>query len=289
MEAALLAIEAANTACSDTASQAERALEEARFRADEARWRYEAVNPDRRLVADNLERLWNDRLQAVRECEERLERAQAQSRHRELTPEEREAWLSMGVELERAWRHEAAPPELRKRIARAALVEIVVTVEGTLVTLVLHWQGGSHTELRVRQNRVGEHRMAADAETEDLIRELARILPDRLIASFLNRAGTTTGQGNGWTVARLRAFRSNNIAVYREGEMRERNEMKLEEAAAHLSVSEKTVRRLIHSGAIPARQACKGAPWVIDAADLPEQAQDVPPAQSRRQEFPNLQ
>ena len=71
--------------------------------------------------------------------------------------------------------------------------------------------------------------------------------------------------------------------------MRERNEMKLEEAAAHLSVSEKTVRRLIRSGAIPARQACKGAPWVIDATTLPEQAQDLPPAPARPQEVLDLQ
>ena len=290
VQAALLALEDANTASSATALQAERALEEARFRADEARWRYEAVNPDNRLVADNLERLWNDRLQALQECEDRLSRAQAQSRRREPTPEEREAWLSMGAELERAWRHEAAPPDLRKRIVRAALVEIVVTLQDTIVTLVLHWQGGSHTELRVRKNRTGEHRMAADAETGNLIRELARIMPDRLIASFLNRAGRRTGQGNSWTVARLRAFRSNHdIAVYREGEMRERNEMKLEEAATYLSVSERTVRRLIRCGAIAAHQACKGAPWVIDAAALPDHVQDLPPAQISQQELIDLQ
>ncbi len=290
VEAALLAIADANTASSETVLQAERALEEARFRADEARWRYEAVNPDNRLVADNLERLWNDRLEELQTCEDRLSRAQAQSRPQEFTPEDREAWLSLGADLERAWRHEAAPPELRKRILRAALVEIVVTVEDTIVTLVLHWQGGSHTELRVRKNRTGEHRMAADAETGHLIRELARIMPDRLIASFLNRARKTTGQGNGWTVARLRAFRSNHgIPVYREGEMHERNEMKLEEAAEHLSVSEKTVRRLIQDGIIPVRQACKEAPWVIDATALPERLQDIPPASDPRQEMLDLQ
>ena len=132
--------------------------------------------------------------------------------------------------------------------------------------------------------------MAADAETEGLIRELARIRPDRLIASFLNRAGKTTGQGSSWTVARLRAFRSNHgIAVYREGEMQERNEMKLEEAAAHLSVSEKTVRRMIHSAVVPARQVCKGAPWEIDATALPEHVRDIPPARNTRQGVLELQ
>ena len=87
------------------------------------------------------------------------------------------------------------------------------------------------------------------------------------------------------SVPHLKAFRSNHdIPVYRDGEMRERNEMKLEEAAEYLSVDEKTVRRLIRSGAITARQACKGAPWVIDATVLPKRVQDFPPAQKPRQE-----
>lgn len=291
VEAALQAIEDANTASSEIVLQAQRLLEEARFRADEARWRYEAVNPDNRLVAGNLEQLWNERLQAVQECEDRLSHVQTQSQHQEPTPEDRAAWLAMGAELERAWRHEAAPPELRKRIVRAALVEIVVTVEDNIVRLVLHWQGGCHTELKVRKNRTGEHRLAAGAETVELIRDLARIMPDRLIASFLNRAGKKTGQGNSWTVARLRAFRSNHdIAVYREGEMRERNEMKLKEAAEYLSIDEKTVRRLIRSGAITARQTCKGAPWVIDATTLAAYAlHKTPAASDPRQEMFDLQ
>ena len=285
VEAALLAIEDANVTTSEAVLHAQQALEEARFRSDEAHWRYAAVNPDNRLVADNLERLWNDRLQVVQECEERLSRVQAQSPRQDLTHEDRAAWLAMGAELERAWRHEAAPPELRKRILRAALVEIVVTVADNIVGLVLHWHGGSHTELRVRKNRTGEHRLAAGAETVELIRELARIMPDRLIASFLNRAGKKTGKGNNWTLGRLKAFRSNHdIPVYRDGEMRERNEMKLEEAAEYLSVDEKTVRRLIRSGTIAARQASKGAPWVIDATALPERVQDLPPALNPHQE-----
>ncbi|MDE2912113.1 MAG: hypothetical protein OXL68_04225 [Paracoccaceae bacterium] len=61
---------------------------------DEARWRYEAVNPDNCLVADDLERLWNDRLQVVQACEERLSFAQTQSRRQDQFPEDQAAWLS---------------------------------------------------------------------------------------------------------------------------------------------------------------------------------------------------
>ena len=105
-----------------------------------------------------------------------------------------------------------------------------------------------------------------------MIRELARLMPDRAITAFLNRAGKRTGKGNAWTEARVRAWRSHHgIAAWREGERQERNELTQTEAAARLNVSARTMNRLIRHGVVPARQACKGAPWVIsaDALELP--------------------
>jgi excisionase family DNA binding protein len=85
----------------------------------------------------------------------------------------------------------------------------------------------------------------------------------------LNRAGKTTGRGNGWTKSRVCSLRNHNaIATYQEGERRERGEATLDEAAAALSVSPSTVRRLIKDGQLAASQLCKGAPWIIKAADL---------------------
>ena len=96
---------------------------------------------------------------------------------------------------ERAWNHERATPESRKRIVRALLVEIVANVEGDRIRLRLHWHGGDHTELTVRKNRPGHHRWTADAETADLVRELARLMPDGSIAGLLNRVGKANRKG----------------------------------------------------------------------------------------------
>ena len=88
-----------------------------------------------------------------------------------------------------------------------------------------------------------------------------------------NRAGKTTGRGNGWTRSRVCILRNHrDIAPYRNGERSERGEMTLEEAAVVLKVSEATVRRLINLAVLPARQLCKGAPWLIRAADLESEA-----------------
>jgi excisionase family DNA binding protein len=123
--------------------------------------------------------------------------------------------------------------------------------------------------MAVKKNRVGQTRWCNDAEVIDLVRALSRHMPDETIAAVLNRSGKLTGHGNTWTRTRVCAIRrQKNIAIYRPGEREERGELTLNEVAAELKISPSTVRRLISSGALPATQVCKGAPWMIHKADL---------------------
>jgi len=133
----------------------------------------------------------------------------------------------------------------------------------------VHWQGGDHTELSVVKNRRGVHRWTTNIEAEQLLSELARLLPDSGIASLLNRLGHRTGKGHTWTESSVRSFRgSHHVAVYRQGERDERGELTLEQAAVELQISKMTVLRMIGAGTLVARQVCKGAPWVIKRRDL---------------------
>jgi excisionase family DNA binding protein len=135
--------------------------------------------------------------------------------------------------------------------------------------LKVHWQGGDHTELSVVKNRPGAHRWTTAIEVEQLLTELARLLPDSSIASLLNRLGHRTGKGHTWTETSVRSFRtSHHVAVYRQGEREDRGELTLEQAAQQLQTSTMTVLRMISAGALVARQVCKGAPWVIKRSDL---------------------
>ena len=56
-------------------------------------------------------------------------------------------------------------------------------------------------------------------------------------------------------------------------------ELILSEAAEQLAVDPVVLRRLISSGALPARQACKGAPWIIrrEALRSPDVLDQVSP------------
>jgi excisionase family DNA binding protein len=102
-----------------------------------------------------------------------------------------------------------------------------------------------------------------------LVRELARILPDHSIAPLLNRLRIRSAKGQSWTQLRVRNFRGvHQIGVYRDGERAQRHELTLHEAASRLAVHKMSVVRLIRNGLLPARQACVGAPYVIHEDDL---------------------
>ncbi len=69
--------------------------------------------------------------------------------------------------------------------------------------------------------------------------------------------------------------------------MAERGELKLEEAAASLKISTMTVLRLIDNGTIEADQACKGAPWAIEADQLQRLRSRLPLSQRAATENPS--
>lgn len=268
IEAALEAIDKRARDAEERRRQMELALTQARYEAELARRQYDAVDPDNRLVAAELERRWDERLGEVHRWSEQLA-AFTDDERAGLSLPERERLQALGADLESAWHHPSATAVTRKRILRTVIVEIVAKLEGDGIELLIHWLGGDHTRLSVAKNRTGQHRWRSDAEIDDLIRALARQQPDRAIAATLNRIGKRTGRGNSWTEGRVRGFRSSHgIAVHRPGEMAERGELSLEEAADRLRVSRMTVLRLIGSGTIRANQVCKGAPWAVPEAQL---------------------
>ena len=107
MDAALRAIEADANAELETIRQHEIALERAQYEARRAGRQYDAVDPENRQVAGELERRWNERLIAVQTVTDALERARETNVNVGLSKEDRNACLELGANIEQAWTHEA--------------------------------------------------------------------------------------------------------------------------------------------------------------------------------------
>jgi hypothetical protein len=163
----------------------------------------------------------------------------------------------------------AAPVQLKKRILRTLIEEIVVDVDERKQELVfrIHWNGGVHSTVRAQKNRRGKHQRTTDRQVVELVRELAQVCADRSIASILNRLGYETGAGNNWTESRVRSLRSSQqIPVFdKDGP---RVWITMADAAAQLKVSPSSVRKMIEREILPARQVVRHAPWLIKSEDL---------------------
>jgi excisionase family DNA binding protein len=291
VEAALNAMKAQDVEQSEKLLQLQRSLEHAQYEASRAYRQYDAVDPDNRHVAGELERRWNERIDAVRAIEREIE-GLTSSPSPGLSAGDREALLKLGDDLVRAWQRPGVTSETKKKILRTVLSEIVVDVgqNNEHLDLIIHWQGGDHTRLKIKKNRVGVTRWTTDAEVVDLVRVLARQMPDYAIAAVLNRSGKTTAHGASWTRTRVCSLRSTReIEPYREGERKDRGELSLDEAAEMLDVSPSTIRRMIVEGRLPAKQLCKGSTWIIKQTDLTrlDVTQDASRRRSRRRPPPS--
>ncbi|MGH8534420.1 MAG: recombinase family protein, partial [Gammaproteobacteria bacterium] len=117
IRAALQAIESAAHASEERIKHKELALEQAHFEASRARRQYDAVDPENRLVATELERRWNEVLKEQAIVEEELAiLKQTQPGH--LSEAAQEEIVRLGEDLPMVWDHPAASPELKKRILR---------------------------------------------------------------------------------------------------------------------------------------------------------------------------
>ncbi len=262
IEAALATAERAGEETTTTRRAVELELREARYEAERAQRQYDAVEPEHRLVAETLERRWDQALERVRALEARLQVLTAEQGR--LAPPDRATLLALAEEFPAVWADPATDSRTKKRLVRLLIEEIVAgPPEERVVELVIHWKGGKHSVLRVPRNRRGHHRRCTSREVIDVVRDLARCLPDGRIARVLNLLGYRTGAGNSWTEQRVASLRNHHgIAVFSR-QSDEAPPLTLAQAAKLLGVSPMTVRRMIGKGLLPARQPVPYAPWAI--------------------------
>ena len=244
-------------------------LQSVRYQAERAQRQYDLVDPENRLVSEELERRWNAALAKVREIEIRIEEAR-HHRH-QMTPPGPQLFQTLHTDLQAVWNEPKTDARLKKRIVRTLLEEVIADVDSQAgeIVLVLHWKGGTHTELRIRRRRRGQNSNDTSMETIQVVRILASICADNWIAAFLNRNGLCTGPGNRWTPERVVSLRNyHGIPVYSEERRRSEGWMNLGEAACHLNAVPKTLRLAAQRGDVPSLHPLGDGPWVFKRADL---------------------
>ena len=270
VEAMRLTVEQLQTNHDAALSQWRLEVERTRYEAERAERRYRTVEPENRLVARGLETEWESRLRDLAAAESELRRRE-QRRPSRLDQEQLKGIQMLGSDIRQVWQATTTTDRDRKELLRTLLEEVVVNLkraEGH-AHLTLRWRGGAIAILDVSVPRFKPMGPRTDEDTISLLRRLAALYPNEVIAGILNRQGRKTAPGERFTanqVGSLRRYR--NIPRFQSPAEPPSGELvSIRKAAEILHMNTSRIHRWLADGFIAGEQVTPGAPWQIRITD----------------------
>jgi DNA invertase Pin-like site-specific DNA recombinase len=180
--------------------QRELQLEQARYEARLAQRQYDAVDPSNRLVAGELERRWNEKLERVAQLERTYAQAECDAEWN-LTAEERAAITELSRDLPAIWSAETTTNQERKQLLRMAIesVQLDGIREVGQIEVQIRWRSGAVTCVYVKRAAPGEGSLKTPTQAVSRIHEMAQRRSYAEIAAVLNRAGLRSAFGRPFT------------------------------------------------------------------------------------------
>lgn len=225
-------------------------LQRLRYQAEVAQRRFEKVDPDNRLVADELERRWEVALRELRRAEEAEEAHQCESESisEGLSEELKEAFSAVGQKLPEIWDGDLLSHQHKKALLRCLIEKVVVhRLAADRLQARIVWKGGQSTTFEVRTTVGSFADLSGAEEMEKLIQELFREgLSDKEIARHLTDLGHHSPQSAHVLPSTVRTAR------YRLGLLRSRSQSHPRNVPGSLTVSQ------------VAQKLAVGNPWVYD-------------------------
>lgn len=233
-----------------------RAVERAQFEADLAQRRFMLVDPNNRLVADTLEREWNEKLRLLRKAQEERERGRNEDRIA-LDESIRDRLIAMTTDFKALWRDRSLPNRERKRLLAHVIEDVTLIKLGAEGTTKIHvrFKGGK-TETLTTQNP-----KSSGVKTQPSVVELVDKLLDHHtyseIADILNDQGIHPGGSarRGRADAQFTALRVAYLVHHyglrsRFDRLRDRGMLTKAEAASRLGIHEATLLRWVEHGLV---------------------------------------
>ncbi|MGA9669896.1 MAG: recombinase family protein [Terracidiphilus sp.] len=196
IEIALHALEELDSERAETRKQWDMQLQRAEYEVELARRRYEAADPDNRLVTGELEAHWEAALrqrdQRQREREE-FERRQVLA----LSAADRQRIKELSGNLEQVWKAETTSMAERKALLRFLVnrVHLDGVTEAGKIRIDVEWHTGAHTTTTIDRPLVGVWAPKTPAAAVERIQELLPEHDYMAIAVKLNAEGFRTAKG----------------------------------------------------------------------------------------------
>jgi len=223
------------------------------YAAQLAQQQYMLVRPENRLVADTLERQWNEKLRQLAEAEEEYSRV-SRSDSPSVSEEEKRTIHRLVSDLPRVWNDPRTPSREKKRMLRL-LIEDVTVLKDQEIRIQIRWKGGATTELHCPLPLSAPQLRRTPQDIIEIVRALAIEQTDAQIARTLNMRWLRTGTGLVFTavgVKRVRhAYRIDSFWKH----LRKTGWLTATEMAHRLQVHPSTAKRFAQEGVLRAVRA----------------------------------
>jgi DNA invertase Pin-like site-specific DNA recombinase len=196
IEIALHALDEWETDLREARQQWELQLQQADYEVELARRRYEATDPDNRLVAAELEARWEEALHRREQLRHESEQRERQQEQR-LGEADRQRIRDLSGDLERVWQADTTSMEDRKTLVRFLIkrVHLDGVTEAGKIRIDVEWHTGAHTQRTIDRPLVG---VWAPKTPEAAVARIHELLPEHeyaAIADQLNEEGLRTAKG----------------------------------------------------------------------------------------------
>jgi hypothetical protein len=235
-----------------------RAVERAQFDAELAQRRFMLVDPGNRLVADTLEREWNDKLRILGGAQKERERALRENR---ITLDDaiQERLIAMTTDFRTVWRDPALPNSERKQLLAYVIEDVTLLkfpAEG-VTRIHVRFKGGKTETLTTQNPKSSAQQVKTKPEVVELV---DRLLDNHIcaeIADILNAKGIRPGgsarrnQANAqFTDLRVIYLVKQYGLRSRYDRLRDRGMLTKAEAASKLDITEGTLVRWAKYGLV---------------------------------------
>ncbi len=269
IEASLEALERFRSVDEDRHQSLLLELRQLDYEVQRAQEQYDQADPRNRLVVDELERRWNEKLKERETIRKRIVALEASLQP--LREQDKDRILALGESFATVWEDEACPIDLKKKIAHTVIKEIMVRLEDETLHLTVHWQGGVHTQIEmVKPTRATSQKTSL--ESREIIRKMAVRYGDGQIASVLTRLGHRTGKDRRWTGARVADARRTYGIPGQVHMLPDPDILSLNQAKEYCGVPASVIRRLVEDGLLTKGQVVPAAPWELKRSELDVEA-----------------
>jgi DNA invertase Pin-like site-specific DNA recombinase len=223
-------------------------VERAQQEAELARRRYLRVDPDNRLVADQLEADWNGKLRALHAAQEQYEQ-QKQNARASLQRDQREKILTLCADFSCVWNNPNLPHRERKRMAHLLLEDVTLRKDRTVFANI-RFKGGALKTLELPLPLPFCVLSRTRPEVVEAIDGLLDSHDYREIVDILNAQGLRSGDGRAFNVSIVGSICVKSGLKTRRERLRERGLLTLKEMSKRIGVRAFTVIRWRQQGRV---------------------------------------